>query len=163
MKEHQLTIHYRQYSLEELTAEDRELVEEAIGATSHSFSPYSHFQVGAALRLADGRIIVGANQENAAFSACLCAERSAIFAAQAQYPDQPIVALAIAARNVQGLLATPVSPCGECRQVMAGIEDRYQRPMRVLLYGTSGVYVLERAAHLLPLCFVDANMREGME
>lgn len=162
MKEKQLTISFRQYAFDELPEADRQLIEVAIGATSHSFSPYSHFSVGAALRLDDGEIIIGANQENAAFSAGLCAERTAIFAAQAQYPSHKIMCIAIAARNEQGLLASPISPCGECRQVMVGIEDRYKQPIRVLLYGTSGVYVLDSATALLPFYFVDANMKEGM-
>lgn len=159
MKELQLTIHIRQCQPEELSAEDQYLVTRAIKATDNSFSEYSHFRVGAALRLQDGTVIIGANQENAAFSSTLCAERSALFAAQAQHPDQPVVAIAIAARNAQGLLASPITPCGECRQVMLGIEDRYKQPMRVLLYGTEGIYCLDRASDLMPLSFVDACMR----
>ncbi len=145
--------------MDELQASDEELVQCAMKATDHSYSGYSHFCVGAALRLDNGRIIIGANQENAAFSATLCAERSAIFAAQAQYPEHHIEALAIAARNEDGFLADPVSPCGECRQVMLGIEDRYKKPMRLLLYGTKCVYCVERASDLLPLSFVDSCMR----
>lgn len=145
--------------MEELSTPDNELVHCAMKATEHSYSVYSHFCVGAALRLDDGRIIIGANQENAAFSATLCAERSAIFAAQAQYPEHHIEVLAIAACNEDGFLASPVSPCGECRQVMLGIEDRYKKPMRLLLYGTDCVYCLERASDLLPLSFVDSSMR----
>lgn len=93
--------------MDELTAEDRLLVEQAKQATANSYARYSHFYVGAALRLQDGRIVMGANQENAAFPSGLCAERTAIFSAQAQWPDQPVVALAIAARNEQGFVATP--------------------------------------------------------
>lgn len=145
--------------MDELQTSDEELVRCAMKATYHSYSEYSHFCVGAALRLDDGRIVIGANQENAAFSATLCAERSAIFAAQAQYPDHHIEALAIAARNENGFLADPISPCGECRQVMLGIEDRYKKPMRLLLYGTKCVYCVERAANLLPLSFVDSCMQ----
>lgn len=144
--------------MDELQTSDEELVRCAMKATYHSYSEYSHFCVGAALRLDDGRIVIGANQENAAFSATLCAERSAIFAAQAQYPDHHIEALAIAARNENGFLADPISPCGECRQVMLGIEDRYKKSMRLLLYGTKFVYCVERAANLLPLSFVDSCM-----
>lgn len=144
--------------MDELQTSDEELVRCAMKATYHSYSEYSHFCVGAALRLDDGRIVIGANQENAAFSATLCAERSAIFAAQAQYPDHHIEALAIAARNENGFLTDPISPCGECRQVMLGIEDRYKKPMRLLLYGTKCVYCVERAADFLPLSFVDSCM-----
>ncbi len=144
--------------LDELPEEDQRLVKAAVGATDNAYARYSHFHVGAALRLADGREVIGANQENAAFPSGLCAERSAIFAAQSQYPDQPIVALAIAARNAAGLLEQPVTPCGACRQVILEMEDRYQRSVRILLYGTAGVYVISSVKDLLPLSFVDANM-----
>jgi len=158
MKAFEININVRQYSMEELPAEDRELVEKAIRATDNAYAEYSHFNVGAALRLLNGDIVIGANQENAAFPSGLCAERSAIFAAQSQCPDQPITALAIAARNTEGLLSQPISPCGACRQVILGIEDRYKQPIRVLLYGTQGIYVLEKATDLLPFSFVDSSM-----
>ena len=142
----------------ELTPADRALVEKAIEATNNSYAKYSHFYVGAALRLEDGQIVIGANQENAAFPSGLCAERTAIFAAQAQHPQLATTTLAIAARNDNGLMAKPVSPCGACRQVMLEMEDRYQRPLRVLLYGTAGIYVIRSVKDLLPLTFVDADM-----
>lgn len=144
--------------LDKLSAEDQELVQAAIKATDNSYSPYSNFRVGAAIRLADGSIVLGANQENAAFPSGLCAERTAIFAAQAQRPDQSILCLAIAARSAEGLLSEPVTPCGSCRQVMTEIEDRYKRPMRVLLYGTNGVYVMDSVKDLMPLSFVSENL-----
>ena len=144
--------------LEELPAEDQELVNAAIKALDNSYAPHSHFNVGAAIRLADGSIVLGANQENAAFPSGLCAERTAIFAAQAQRPDQAIPSLAICARNANGLLKEPVTPCGACRQVMTEIEDRYKQPMRVLLYGTNGVYVINSVKDLMPLSFVSENL-----
>lgn len=139
----------------ELGDEDRQLVEQAISATGNSYSPYSHFRVGAALRLADGTVVIGANQENAAFSVTTCAERSAIYAAQAQHPDQPIVSLAIAARNDEGFTDEPVSPCGMCRQAMVEIEQRYKQPIRILLYGRKGVYVMNSIRNLMPLSFTE--------
>lgn len=159
MKNIQLTINIQRAQLEELSEEDRVLVEKAIKATDNSYAKYSHFRVGAALLLADGSVVPGANQENAVFPLGLCAERTAIFAAQAQRPDQAIVALAIAARNDEGLMRNPVSPCGSCRQVILEMEERYHRPVRLLLYGTDGVLVVDSVRDLLPLCFVDESMR----
>lgn len=144
--------------LDELDTPDRQLIEEAIGATRNSYTPYSHFNVGAALRLDDGSIVIGANQENAAFPAGLCAERTAIFAAQAQRPEHRITTLAIAAKNANGLMPDPVTPCGSCRQVILEIEDRYKAPVRILLYGTRGVYVVDSVKDLMPFYFVDENM-----
>lgn len=158
MKTIDIHIKIRFCQLDELSAEDQKLVQAAIKATDNSYSPYSNFRVGAAIRLADGSIVLGANQENAAFPSGLCAERTAIFAAQAQRPDQAILCLAIAARSAEGLLSEPVTPCGSCRQVMTEIEDRYKRPMRVLLYGTNGVYVMDSVKDLMPLSFVSENL-----
>lgn len=158
MKELNINIRFRIYQMDELSEEDRQLIDKAIQATDNSYARYSHFNVGAALRLLDGQIVIGANQENAAYPCGLCAERTAIFAAQAQRPDQPIAEIAIAAKNANGLLASPISPCGQCRQVMLEIEDRYDRPLRILLYGTNGVLVADSTKDLMPLYFVDANM-----
>lgn len=146
-------------TFDELSADDQHLIQTAIAATENSYSPYSRFQVGAALRLANGKEVMGANQENAAFPSGLCAERSAIFAAQSNYPDQPVTALAIAARNEHGLMQDPIVPCGACRQVILEIEDRYKQPIRILLYGTGGVYVINTVKELLPLHFVSESMK----
>jgi cytidine deaminase len=159
MKKININIEIEHLTMEELNEGERELVNTAIQATNNSYANYSHFYVGAAVRLENGLIVIGANQENAAFPSGLCAERTAIFAAQAQHPDQPITTLAIAARNDNGLLASPVTPCGACRQVILEIEDRYKRPIRILLYGTEGVYCIKSVKDLLPLSFVDANMK----
>lgn len=158
MKEIELLIQMRQYAFEELSADDRELVDSARRATHNAYARYSHFYVGAALRLQNGDIVIGANQENAAFPSGLCAERSAIFAAQSQQPQQAITALAISARNDRGFLQRPITPCGACRQVVLEMEDRYQRPVRFLLDGTSSVYEIKSIKDLLPLSFVDENM-----
>lgn len=144
---------------DELPLEEQKLIEQAIEATKNSYSPYSHFSVGAALLLNNGEVVMGANQENAAFPSGLCAERSAIFAAQSTRPDQPIQTLAIAARNGGGLTSQPIVPCGACRQVILEIEDRYKQPVRILLYGTETVYVVRSVKDLLPLQFVSDSMK----
>lgn len=110
------------------------------------------------MRLADGTIMIGANQENAAYPSGLCAERTAIFAAQAQHPELAIHELAIAARNVHGLMANPITPCGACRQVILEIEERYHHPVRILLYGTKCVYIIDSVRDILPLTFVSDSM-----
>ncbi len=156
MKDLDITIKIQVAQMEELTAQEQSLVNQAIEATSRSYAPYSHFHVGAALLLGNGVTLMGCNQENAAFPAGICAERSAIFAAGAQYPDQPVIMLAIAARNSQGMLTTdPVSPCGTCRQVIIETETRFQHPVRILLYGTKHVYVMDGIKQLMPLSFTD--------
>ncbi len=141
---------------EELSAEDRELVQQAIAQTDCSYAPYSRFSVGAALRLENGVVVHGCNQENAAFSVTVCAERSALFAAGASHPDQAVTALAIAARNSSGeLLAEPVTPCGTCRQALVETETRFQHPVRLLLYGRKYIYVADSIKALMPLSFTE--------
>lgn len=159
MKTIDINIKIRFCRLEELSEEDRQLVEMAVEATNNAYAKYSNFRVGAAVRLENGLLMKGANQENAAFPVTLCAERTAIFAAQANYPEQPITAIAIAAKNENGLLSEPITPCGSCRQVMLEIEDRYTRPLRILLYGQNGVYIVDTVKDLMPLSFVDASMK----
>ena len=159
MKDVQLKIDMKFAQLDELDEMDRMLVEKAIYATNHSYAKYSHFCVGSALLLEDGQVILGANQENAVYTVGLCAERTALFAAQAQFPDVAHVAIAIAARNENGLVKSPVSPCGSCRQVMVEVEERFKRNLRILLYGTNGVYIVNSVKDLMPLTFVDESMR----
>ncbi|MBO6187668.1 MAG: cytidine deaminase [Prevotella sp.] len=140
--------------MEELSESEQGLIRQAIEATGRAYAPYSHFHVGAALMLENGVTVIGCNQENAAFPAGICAERSAIFAAGAQYPDQPVVMLAIAARTPQGeLQAEPVSPCGTCRQVLIETETRFHRPVRILLYGQKHIYIVNSIKELMPLSF----------
>ncbi len=158
MKEIKIETSIKFCQLEDLEEIDQQLVRKAIAATNNSYSPYSHFRVGAALRMANGKEIIGANQENAAYPVGLCAERTAIFAAQANYPEQPIEAIAITAANENGLVKTPVSPCGSCRQVILEIEDRYKLPVKIMLYGTDGVYIINSVKDIMPLYFVDEAM-----
>ena len=153
MKKHLISSTIYEYSEDELSSIDRQLIDAARQATERSYAPYSHFHVGAALLLENGEIITGCNQENAAFPVTICAERNALFTAGNLYPDVKIEAIAIAARNDQGFLSHPISPCGSCRQVMIETETRHQHPLRIVLYGTEGIYVLEGIATLMPLSF----------
>lgn len=142
--------------MNELADDERKLIKMAIDSTSNSYAPYSHFHVGAALLLANGKFIAGCNQENAVLPAGICAERSAIFSAGAQYPDEAVVKLAIAARDTEGRLTKePVSPCGICRQVLIETETRFQQPVRILLYGEDKIYVTDSIKELVPLAFTE--------
>ena len=117
--EKQFRFDYEHYaSLAELPEADRQLVEAAQEATTHAHAPYSHFQVGAAARLRSGRILHGSNFESEVYPAGLCAERSLLFYAQANYADDPIETLAIASNPSE----RECYPCGQCRQVMVDVE-----------------------------------------
>ena len=139
---------------EELSATEQALIDKAIEATHRSYVPYSKFHVGTALLLKNGEIIQGCNQENAAFTVGICAERAAIFAAGAKYPDQPVVMMAIAARTSDGKLQEePISPCGSCRQVLVETETRFGQPVRLLLYGSRRIIIADGIGQLMPLLF----------
>lgn len=156
MKDLDLKLQIRECQLEELSDVDRTMISKAIEATDDSYAPFSQFHVGACIMLANDVIIKGCNQENAAFPAGICAERSAIFAAGAQHPSQPVKALAIAARDKNGeLTREPVSPCGTCRQVMIETETRFGQPIHILLYGQNRIYVMDGIRNLMPLSFTE--------
>ena len=153
MRDFKIEINIRSFRYEELDELDRELVDAAKEATHRSYAPYSHFSVGAAVRLADGTIVTGSNQENAAYPSGTCAERTALFYANARHPDLPVHTMAVAARDASGFLTSPIPPCGACRQVLLETENRYHHPMRIILFGTEESYLLDGTSSLLPLSF----------
>ena len=156
MKELNLKPVILECQMDELPSDEQFLLQKAIESTNNSYAKYSHFNVGAALQLDNGEVIPGCNQENAAFPAGICAERSAIFAAGAQYPNAAVEKIAIAAREPNGdLTAEPVSPCGPCRQVMIETETRFTHPVRILLYGRNRIFVMNGIRHLMPLSFTE--------
>lgn len=159
MKEYEISTRMRSYQWEELSESQRALVTVAKEQTERSYCPYSHFHVGAAALLSNGVIIRGANQENAAYPSGLCAERSALFAAGAQYPEQPVEKLAIACFTDGHFTKEPGAPCGACRQVMLETEHRYGGKMEVILFGENETLVFDSAADLLPLIFVSENLK----
>lgn len=151
-----LSISYTQLSNEELSCDDSKLIKAAEDIAQQAYAPYSQFKVGAALLLENGVIITGSNQENAAYPSGLCAERTALFYAGAQYPDIPIVSLAIVAFNTEGKV-TEISPCGGCRQVIMEASCRF-KPFRLLLSGREHTIILDDARSILPFGFDDSKL-----
>ena len=154
MTEKEIRTSFIEYqSLDELNAEDRELASEAIAAMGCAYAPYSHFHVGAAVRMSNGQIVRGANQENAAFPSGLCAERTAMFAASAKYPDKDMRSIALAGGVHGRLTDRPATPCGACRQVMAQYQTKAGKPMSVIMIGASRIWKFNRVDDILPLIF----------
>jgi cytidine deaminase len=127
---------------DELTSLQQQLIDKAKEQVQNAYAPYSGFYVGAALELENGEIITANNQENSAYPSGLCAERVAVFYANAQYPDIPVKTLAIAAFTNGEFLKMPVTPCGACRQVLLETELRYETNITILLYGSQESYVI---------------------
>lgn len=143
----------------ELSQQDLLLVNQAKEATFRSYAPYSHFYVGAAVLLSNGVIVTGSNQENAAYPSGTCAERTTVFYANSQYPDQSITKIAVAARGTDGnFLTGPIPPCGACRQVLIEYEKKGGCNIEVMLYGTAGTYCLQSVKDLLPLTFDESYL-----
>ena len=156
MENRNVTINYEDYgSREELDAADRALLDAAIDAVAGSYAPYSHFNVGAAVRLADGTVVKGANQENAAYPSGLCAERTAMFSAGALHPGVAMEALAVVCSREGALTPNPGSPCGACRQVMAQYEREAGKPMRIILGSGGHVLAFNGVESLMPFIFND--------
>ena len=154
MESKETVISYEEYAdVSEMKPEDRELVEAAISAMSGAYAPYSHFCVGAAVRLSGGEIVTGANQENAAYPSGLCAERTAMFAAGAGHPDKDMVCIAVAGGMKGTLTSEPASPCGACRQVMAQYQHKAGKPMSVILAGASCIRKFAKVDDILPFIF----------
>lgn len=153
--ESKITIFY----FEELSIKDQQLLTKAKEQVHKAYAPYSNFHVGAAIELENGDIITGSNQENSAYPSGLCAERVAMFYANAQYPNIAPKTLAIAAFTNNNFLAEPVTPCGSCRQVLLETEMRYEKNIRILLYGTEQVFMIENVKQLLPLCFEKSSLK----
>lgn len=154
MEEKHFNFTWTECRKEELSANDRTLIDKATAMTYNAYAPYSHFSVGAAILLDDGTIVTGSNQENAAFPSGTCAERSACFAAGANYPETKFNTIAIASREADGsILDEPISPCGGCRQALLEYEKRAGHPVRVILAGREKIYILPSVKSLLPLAF----------
>lgn len=155
-----ISISYTEYEgPEELETRDQDLIIAAKEAAGMAYAPYSKFMVGAALRLESGRIVHGSNVENAAFPSGICAERNVIAAAVSNFPNDKPVAIAIAAMSGDGFTAEPVSPCGNCRQVIAEEESKTGKQIRIILTGKTRIRVIESISHLLPLQFSGKSFR----
>jgi len=156
VKKDLIQIEYKKFdTIDELPSEYQELWKSAMEARQYSHSPYSNFTVGAAIELEDGQIITGTNQENASFPAGLCAERTAMYRAGIQAPNQKFKKIAIAAskRDSDQLASAP--PCGGCRQVMLEFEKRHQQGFEILFTDADGKFVLlNKPTDLFPFSFV---------
>ena len=141
-------------SEKDLNSDENSLLQRAQQSMKSAYAPYSNFLVGAAVLLENGEIVIGNNQENAAYPSGLCAERVAIFHASATHPGIAIKAIAVCCKAPGAVLETPVPPCGSCRQSIAEYETKYNKPIRIIMQGEKGkVYVSNSIESLLPLMF----------
>jgi cytidine deaminase len=154
IKSNTISFSYKEFeSFEELNEDDRELILAATEAAKNAYAPYSGFRVGAATRLESGLIVCGANIENAAFPSGICAERSSLANSVSNHHTDKPVAMAISAMTNDGITDYPVTPCGNCRQVIAEEESRTGNQIRIILSGKSKTLIIDGVSNLLPLQF----------
>lgn len=141
-------------TLEELPQDIQELMQQAVAIRKKAYAPYSKFRVGAALLLDNGKVVLGSNQENAAYPSGLCAERVAIFQAGAIYPEAKIVKMAITAASDTNQTQSPIPPCGSCRQSIAEYEFKQDQGIEIYFMGEVGaIYKSDSLKNLLPFTF----------
>lgn len=155
MKEISITTQFSVFnSIEELPIDVQNLMEQAVAMRKKAYAPYSKFRVGAALLLDNGKVVLGSNQENAAYPSGLCAERVAVFQAGAIYPDAKIVIMAITAASDTNTTTAPIPPCGSCRQSIAEYEIKQDFPIEIYFMGEVGtIHKSDSLKNLLPFMF----------
>jgi cytidine deaminase len=155
MKEISITSSFTIYdNINELSQDIQDLMNQAIEIRKKAYAPYSQFRVGAALLLDNGKVILGSNQENAAYPSGLCAERTAIFYAGSAYPEAKILKMAITAASDTNQTQAPIPPCGSCRQSIAEYEIKQDTPIEIYFMGEIGeVYKSASLKNLLPFMF----------
>ena len=154
MKRKSLQIDYIEYdSFDELSPEDRKVLEKAVEAADSAYAPHSNFYVGAAILLEDGTMVKGSNQENAAFPSGLCAERTAAFYCNAEYPSKAMKTIAVVAKTKGNLTPTPTYPCGACLQVLVEYENKWGGKLRTIIGSAGKTLVFDSVKALLPFSF----------
>ena len=155
MKEVKIETTFEVYdAIEELAPSIQSLIKKAAEVRKKAYAPYSEFLVGAALELENGEIISGNNQENASYPSGICAERTAVYYAGAEFPNQKILRMAIVAGSTLNPTTKPIPPCGACRQALSEYEVKQKSPMELYFMGTSGqVAVSKSVENILPWIF----------
>ncbi|CAL67844.1 cytidine deaminase [Christiangramia forsetii] len=141
-------------SIEEIPEDVQDLMQEAIEVRDNAYAPYSNFKVGAAILLENEEVVVGSNQENASYPSGLCAERTAVYAAGAKYPNTRILKIAVTAKSLRHKVISPVPPCGACRQALIEYEVKQEEAIELYFMGETGKVVkAESIKDILPLVF----------
>lgn len=163
MMQHSYHFEYQVFdSSDQLSDDDKLLMQEARKATDKSYAPYSNFRVGAAALLTDGAIVSAANQENASFPAGICAERALLATISSLHNSVTVKKMAISYFNESGSSNTPITPCGICRQALAESIHRSGIPITLLLSGMEGeVWMIADAGLLLPMSFSGKNLNSS--
>lgn len=146
-------------TVKDLPLQIQNLMQQAVKARLNAYAPYSKFQVGAAILLKSGWVVLGSNQENAAYPSGLCAERTAVFAAGANHPQEEIISICISASSVLKDTVEPIPPCGACRQALLEYENKQGKDISIYFMGKSGEVIKSPSVkNLLPFTFKEGNL-----
>jgi len=162
MEQKKLEVRYTEYAQHESLPQDiQEMVDKAKQATATAYAPYSLYKVGAAVKMANGTIIQGSNQENVAYPSGLCAERVALYAASSQFPHEDVVSIAVTVDHQFSTEDEIFSPCGACRQVMAETELKSAKKIQIIVHSPDGITrVFKGIGQLLPFSFHNAGLNK---
>lgn len=150
---------YSYKQLTELPLPIQNLMNQAVAARLKAYAPYSNFQVGAAILLKNGTIVLGSNQENAAYPSGLCAERTAVFSAGANFPNEQIIAICISASSTLKDTLEPIPPCGACRQSLLEYENKQKNNIPIYFMGKAGEIIQSPSIkNLLPFTFREDSL-----
>ena len=156
MKRISLHIEFEEYeNADQLPDSDKQLFRHAGNTADMAYAPFSGFMVGTAIRLENGIIITGNNQENVAFPSGLCAERVAFFAAKSKYPEIKILAAAISAKSLSYPVNHAVTPCGACRQVIWDLCGNID----LIMTNDKNEIKVMKMSELLPFAFSDEKLK----
>lgn len=148
------TFSYQQKSYSELNELELKIFESCKTAILKSYAPYSNFNVSCALYLSNGEIITAANQENASFPQCLCAEMVALSTYSSLKESEKILKLLVYASSNNKVIDSLLAPCGQCRQTIFEFEERQKSPIEVYLCnGDNDFVILPNSQALLPFAF----------
>jgi len=160
MKKKKIEIIYTEYSdIKELPEKQQNLIYAARKSVKKAYAPYSHFKVGAALLMEDDSVITGNNQENASSPVGSCAERIAIYWANANFPEKKVLSIAITSLDKEGKKAKHLSPCGLCRQTLMETQQRFSSPIKVIIDNRDNIIEIPNIESLLPLSFSNKSLK----
>ncbi|MBW6482261.1 MAG: cytidine deaminase [Vicingaceae bacterium] len=158
MSKKNITLSFDEYAnnSDDIPSSTQLLLKKAEENLHNAYAPYSKFKVSSAIRLKNGEIILGTNQENAAYPSGICAERVAVFYAGATFPNEIIEEIAIVTETSN---ETPFSPCGACRQVLLEYEYKQKQPIKVVMKsGNSKIWCFNSVSDLLPFAFDGSSL-----
>jgi cytidine deaminase len=150
----EITVKIEEHKLENLNPSAKKMVQNAKLASDSAYAPYSQFYVGCSVKLADGSMVLGSNQENASFPSGLCAERVALFECAKNLQENEVLEIAVYARSSNYKVPKLLVPCAACLQVISDIQNRQKATIKIWMWsGSEEVFLAKDVSQFLPFHF----------